>query len=82
MQHLKSTWQGDLDKDIMEEQWQTALEQIHSSSVCARHGLWQFKIIYCLHWSEQKLKDIFPEIDPSCDRFGLAAASLAHMFRS
>lgn len=75
VEHLKSAWQDDLGGEIAEEQWQTALKRIHSSSVCATHGLLQFKIIHRLHWSKQKLNKIFPEI-PSCDRCGLTPASL------
>lgn len=82
MDHLRSAWQGDLDKDITEEQWQTALTQIHKSSACVRHGLLQFKTIHRLHWTKQKLHKIFPEIDPSCDRCGLEPASVGHMFWS
>lgn len=82
MDHLRSAWQDDLGGEITEEQWQTALAQIHSSSICARHGLLQFKIIHRIHWSKQKLHKVFPSIDPSCGRCGLTPASLGHMFWS
>ncbi len=58
------------------------LKQIHRSSICARHGLIQFKVIHRLHWSKQKLSKIFPDVDPSCDRCGQVPALLAHMFWS
>lgn len=82
MDHLRSAWKDDLGGEITEEQWQTALEQIHCSSICARHGLLQFKIIHCVHWSKQKPHKIFPSVDPSCHRSGLTPASLGHMFWS
>ena len=58
MDHLRVAWQDDLGGGITEEQWQTALAQTHSSSICARHGLLQFKIMHCLHWSKQMLHKI------------------------
>lgn len=78
MDHLRSAWQDDLGGEITEEQWQTVLARIHSCSICARHGLLQFKIIHRVHWSKQKLHKIFPSIDPSCDRCGLTPVSLGH----
>lgn len=82
LEHIRSSWAEDLEIEITEEQWEAALQQIHGSSVCARHGLIQFKVIHRLHWSKQKLSKIFPNVDPSCDRCGRAPASLAHMFWS
>lgn len=45
-----------------------------------RHGLLQFNILHRLHWSKQKVHKIYPQTDPSCDRCGLVAALLGHMF--
>lgn len=80
MDHLRLAWQDDLVRGITKEQWQTA--QTHRSSICARHGLLQFKIMHRLHWSKQKLNKIFPSVEPSCDRCGLGPATLGHMFWS
>ncbi len=82
LEHLKSSWEEYLGVEITDEQWEIALKQIHRSSICARHGLIQFKVIHRLHWSKQKLSKIFPDVDPSCDRCGQVPASLAHMFWS
>lgn len=82
LEYIRSSWEADLEVEITNEQWEIALEQIHRSSVCARHGLIQFKVIHRLHWSRQKLNKIFPEVDPACNRCGLEPASLAHMFWS
>ena len=76
MDHLRLAWQDDLSREITEDQWQRAPTQTHSSSICARHSLMQFKIIHHLHWSKQKLHSIFPSADPLCDRCGLGPASI------
>lgn len=77
---LRMAWQDDLNMEISEEQWRSALGQTHKISTCARHGLIQFKILHRLHWSKQRLHRIYPTIDPSCDRCGLTPTSLGHMF--
>ena len=55
---------------------------IHSSSICARHSLIQFKIVHRLHMSKTKLSKIFPGVDPICDRCKQAPATLYHTFWS
>lgn len=66
--------------EITENQWTKAQNRVHSSSVCIRHGLLQFKILHRLHLSKLKLSKMFPTVNPLCDRCGQAPASLAHMF--
>lgn len=34
---------GDLGMAVVPEQWRKALEGVHIASICARHGLIQFK---------------------------------------
>lgn len=80
LDHLKETWNNDLTITITEDQWLEAQERVHSSSVCSRHGLIQFKILHRLHLSKQRLSRMFPEVDPSCDCCGYTPASLSHTF--
>lgn len=80
LDHLKRAWQEDLRVNITENQWTKAQEYVHSSSVCVRHGLLQFKILHRLHLSKLKLSKMFSSVDPSCDRCKQGPASLAHMF--
>lgn len=50
MKHLRPAQQGGLGVEILGEQWEEALEWIHS--FCAR----QFLVLQRLHWSKQKQK--------------------------
>lgn len=69
----------DIAVEITASQWKKAQEFVHSSSVCASHGLIQFKILHRLHLSKLRLSKMFPTVDPLCDRCGQAPASIAHM---
>lgn len=61
--------------------WANILKQIHSSSMCARHSLIQFKV-HRAHMSKSKLAKMFPQSDPTCDRCKIEEATLLHMFWS
>ncbi len=77
---LRITWARDLNIEIDAETWQLVLKRVHNSSVCARHGVLQCKVVYRVHWSKSKLARMFPNIDPCCDKCHLEPANLAHMF--
>lgn len=77
---LKTQWEGDLGCELPEETWERALDRIHSSSICLRHTVIQFKVMHCLHWSKVRLAKFAPSIDPICDRCRQAPATLSHMF--
>lgn len=79
---IKENWEKDLETDISEARWSKILKRVHSSSICARHGLIQFKIVHRLHMSKVKLSKIFPGVSPLCDRCKQAPASLYHTFWS
>lgn len=79
LDHLKEAWQEDLAVEISGHQWTKAQDRVHSSSVCTRHGLIQFKILHRLHLSKLKLSKMFPAVNPLCDRCGQTPASLAHI---
>lgn len=80
LEHLRTAWQDDLGIDIADWQWEEAQERVHSSSLCIRHGLIQFKILHRLHLSKLKLSKRFSSVDPICDRCRQTPASLGHMF--
>lgn len=82
LDHIKDAWSEDLGVNITGEQWIEAQERVHSSSICLRHGLLQFKILHRLHLSKQRLSRMFPGVDASCDRCGYTPASLSHTFWS
>ena len=75
-------WEKDMDANITESQWSDIIQRIHSSSICARHSLIQFKIVHRLHMSKVKLSKIFPGVDPICNRCKQAPATLYHTFWS
>ena len=60
--------------------WAKIVKRVHSSSMCARHSLVQFKVIHRVHLSKAKLAKIYPQINPICDRCNLEDATLIHMF--
>lgn len=79
---VKENWENDLGVNITEQQWSDILRRIHSTSICARHGLIQFKIVHRLHMSKVKLSKIYPEVDPICNRCKQVPATLFHTFWS
>lgn len=80
--HLKSQWEEELGIMFTEDEWDSVLDRIHSSSICLRHKVIQFKIVHRLHWSKTRLSKVIPTIDLVCDRCGIATATLSHMFWS
>ena len=50
MSIIKENWEKDMDADITEDQWSNIVQKIHSTSICARHSLIQFKIVHRLHY--------------------------------
>uniref|UniRef100_A0A3P9H232 Reverse transcriptase domain-containing protein n=1 Tax=Oryzias latipes TaxID=8090 RepID=A0A3P9H232_ORYLA len=79
---LKSHWEEELHLNIPDSIWSEALDNIHSSSICLRHQVIQFKIVHRLHWSKAKLSKFVHNIDPTCDRCSCSVANLSHMFWS
>lgn len=78
---VKKQWEGELGSEISSETWEIILRRIHSSSICARHGLIQCKIVHRIHFTKVRLAKIF-DVDPSCDRCHQAPATHVHMFWS
>lgn len=42
LEDIHKDWQSDLRREITDGEWEDALNHVHSSSPCARHGLVQF----------------------------------------
>ena len=42
--------------------------RVHSSSVCARHGVIQCKLLHRVYWTKSRLSRIYSNIDPLCDK--------------
>jgi len=55
------------------------LSRVCSCSINSRHQLIQFKVMHRLHFSNDKLHQIFP-VSPTCDRCKSAEGSLTHLF--
>lgn len=77
---LRNAWSEELGEDIDPATWEHALRWVHSSSICARHGVLQCKVVHRVHWSKCRLAHIYPDIDPNCDKCHQGPANLSHMF--
>ena len=67
--------ESELGEPICDASWETALSRVHGSSICARHGLLQFKILHRIHWTKLRLSKRFSDANPQCDRCKLNPAS-------
>ena len=79
---IKHRWEQDLGETILDETWDAILKRVHTSSICARHGLIQCKILHRAHWTKEKLSEKFPDIDPACNRCKMTPSSYIHTFWS
>ena len=82
LDRVKGTWEEELGMDLSDITWQAAVALVHSSSVCIRHGLLQFKVLHRLHFSPGRLARIYPDSDQACARCGQESALLSHMLWS
>lgn len=80
LDNIKRAWEEDLDRPLSEDTWNCILKQVHSSSICARHSLIQFKVVHRAHISKVKLAQMFPGTNPICNRCQCAEGTLIHMF--
>lgn len=79
---IRSTWENDLNIVFTDQQWTSALDLVHSSSICARHALIQCKILHRTHYTNAKLARIYPSVQGSCNRCRQSPATHGHMFWS
>ncbi len=63
-----------------DQNWHQAIKRTHTSSLCARHGLIQFKVLHRVNFSKAWLSEIFPEVEDRCDRCHTSPCNLSHMF--
>ena len=81
-ENTRLEWEKDLDILLPEEIWQKSLKRIHTTSLCIRHGLIQFKAVHRLHYSCEKMAKLCPNINPECPRCSNNPATVGHMFWS
>lgn len=79
---VKAAWEQDLGYNIQDDSWDKILLRVHKSSLCARHGLIQCKILHRTHWTKFRLSQIYPTVTPDCDRCHQTPATHLHMFWS
>lgn len=77
---IKTAWERDLNVTLSENQWQSILRLVNSTSFCARHCLLQFKVVHRAHICKSKLSRFYSEVDPLCDKCRLDEGTLYHMF--
>lgn len=70
-EHLRRIW-------ALQLLWKSILENIHFSSVNARHSLVQFKIVHKLHFSRSSLRAILYTQIPPC--YATNVSKLANHF--
>ena len=80
MAAIRTAWEQDLNYTFTEDVWDSVLDRVHSSSMCSRHALLQFKVVHHIHISKTKLARMYPNVDPTCDKCRGAPASLHHMY--
>ena len=80
IQNIKNKWEEDLGEEISEDVWEDILHLVHTSSICARHGLIQCKIVHRVHFTKVRLSKIYDSVYPLCDRCRSSPATHAHMF--
>ena len=73
-------WEKEFGEPITDDLWDRALEMINTCSHSARHCLIQFKIIHMLHFSKEKLHNIYPEVSPLCDKCKSSIATHLHSY--
>lgn len=76
---LLELWSQDLGMDLTMV-WDWILGRVHSSSVCARHGVIQCKLLHRVYWTKARLSRVYPNTDPLCDRCRQHRGTLVHMF--
>lgn len=81
-QQTKNLWEQDLGLTLEEDQWANILRLVHDSSICARHGLIQCKLIHRTYYTNHRLSKFYPNVADSCNRCNQSPADLMHMFWS
>ena len=82
LESLRAAWDQDLGIVMSDDQWEQALDLVHTSSICARHKLLQCKILHRVHYTNAKLARIYPDRSDACNRCKQSPADYMHMFWS
>lgn len=53
--HLKQIWEHEISVPIPDNWWDSILDLVHSSSMCAKHGLLQCKVLFRVHYTNARL---------------------------
>uniref|UniRef100_A0A3B3HW57 Reverse transcriptase domain-containing protein n=1 Tax=Oryzias latipes TaxID=8090 RepID=A0A3B3HW57_ORYLA len=77
---IKALWEDDLGETFSDSVWSQILMRVHKSSICARHGLMQCKLVHRVYFTKFRLSKIFPNISPACDRCHQCPGNLIHTF--
>lgn len=77
---IRTLWENDLQCELADDVWDECLRLVHSSSISARHGLLQCKILHRCHLTKVRLSKIYGDVDPICDRCRQYPATYFHMF--
>ena len=56
---LRAAWNQDLGAPLSDVQWEEILNNVHSSSICARHSLLQCKILHRAYLTNAKLDKFY-----------------------
>lgn len=76
----RDSWEQELGITLPDDYWQQVLRLVHSSSICARHGLLQCKVVHKVHYTNLRLSRIYPNVTDSCNRCKQSPANHSHMF--
>lgn len=80
IEHLRAAWESDLGRTLTDDQWESVLDRVHTSSSSAKHSLIQLKVVHRAHLTNARLAKMYPEVEPSCPRCRSQPADLIHMF--
>ncbi len=75
----RGVWEESLGFELPDEHWERILELTHTSSICARHGLIQCKILHRVYYTNARLAKIYPSVSDACNRCKQSPANLIHM---
>ncbi len=75
----RGAWEESLGFELPDEHWERILELTHTSSICARHGLIQCKILHRVYYTNARLTKIYPSVSDACNRCKQSPANLIHM---
>lgn len=78
----RASWESELNTDMTDQQWDTALNLVHSSSFYTHHCLIQCKVLHKVHYTNAKLSKIYSTVSDTCNRCKQSPVNHIHMFWS